>query len=354
MNDALHEQRKESILRSLAIIGFIGAILLIAWLSVKLVNSAPGAFSSLASLAQSLNQPSEDSSSQHVLTIVSNTTLVKAKEPVTVTWNEFDTTGNFSFSYTCTDGVAIDLQNIEGLTSIACNTNYNIGNITSLTFTIDSEKERFADVQYTVSYFGVNDTVARASSVAKVTVINGDVITGLTSTSTSATTTETTTVEEPEKPIEVPVVKPTVPTPIQPTEEVVTKPEPVPEVTYIIPVSNPAGRVDLGVRYLHTGTIAGQTFVPGSIARNSSGAIQFEVWNYGSKTSGDWTFSVSLPNGSTFTSETQTALKPNERATLTIGFPTDNDSTHTFVVIVTEASDEVALNDSFQQPITFR
>ena len=45
-------EKKQSVLKTLAIIGFIGIIIFIAWASVQLVNVLPSAFSSLASLAE--------------------------------------------------------------------------------------------------------------------------------------------------------------------------------------------------------------------------------------------------------------------------------------------------------------
>ena len=87
--------------------------------------------------------------------------------------------------------------------------------------------------------------------------------------------------------------------------------------------------------------------------QDEKGAIQFEVKNYGSKTSDTWEFEVSLPNGGTYSSDEQEPLKPNERAVLTIGFPTTDDSQHTFVVTIDESTDRNSLNDRFTQTVTF-
>lgn len=368
MKDVSQHHKKESILKSLAIFGFIGIIILIAWLSIQLVSVIPGAFSSLASLAESINMQKQTAMEDKELkniTVTSSATLVNAKEAVTASWGAANVPGSFTFSYQCTDGVAIDLQEIDGMKSITCDTNYNIGNVTSLTFTVDSEKNRYSDVRYTISFLGTNDTMPRASGTAQITVINSDIKSVLATTVNNEEETATPVIEEtlkrvvaPEATPSTPVVETVVETvPSTPVTETVKPIAPTPtyeqQYTYTIPVSDPNGRIDLGTRYLNVGNIVGSTFIAGAVRQGEAGAIQFEVKNYGSKTSGTWTFSVTLPDGRTYKSETQAALKPNERAVLTIGFPTVTVSSHTFVVIVSETNDKVNLNDSFQQKVTF-
>lgn len=363
MNDVSQKQKKDSILKSLAILGFVGIIILIAWLSIRLVTIIPSAFTSLASLAESVNdqQPVVTSDTElKTITVTSSTSLLNTKETVTASWGEATVPGSFTFAYQCTDGIAIDLIEAEGTKSIDCDTNYNIGNVTSLAFTVDSEKDRYADVRYTVSFLGTNDTTPRASGTAQITVINSDIKNVL---ATTATTTEekgeANAVEEtdspnsPETPITETVIEPIIPKPTVTESVRPNPPKYEQQYTYTIPVSDPNGRIDLGTRYLNLGTITNNTFVPGTVKQNGSGAIQFEVKNYGSKTSGTWTYSVTLPNGDNYKSPIQTALKPNERAILTIGFPVTATNSHTFIVIVSETSDQVVLNDSFQQKVTF-
>jgi hypothetical protein len=359
MNDVSQHQKKESVLKSLAIIGFIGIIILIAWLSIRFVNVIPGAFSSLASLAESVNEKKQtvmEDTELKTITVTSNATLVNAKESVTASWGEANVPGSYTFSYQCTDGVAIDLQEVNDIKSITCDTNYNIGNVTSLTFTIDSEKNRYADVWYTISFLGTNDTAPRASGTTQLTVVNSEIKNVL---ATTVDNEEEAAEETPEPVVtaeattNTPAVETTPDIPVAETVKPVPTPTYEQQYTYAIPVSDPNGRVDLGVRYLNTGNIIGSTFVAGPMKQDKAGAIQFEVKNHGSKTSDTWSFSVTLPNGSTYKSKTQTALKPNERAVLTIGFPSVTVSSHTFVVIVTEANDQVSLNDSFQQKVTF-
>lgn len=344
----MNEQKKNGFtLKSLAVVGFISIIVLIAWLSIQLVHIVPGAFSSLATLAESVNRQSErvDRATEDTipLHITSNTTLSNTGEPVTLSWGEPNVPGTFTFSYACTNGIAVDLTDVEGLRSIDCETNYNIGNVTSLTIAVDSEKERYADLQYTVSFLGTNDTSPRASGNASLTVINSDIkniLVGEPEEETAPLWTDTETVASEQEVSETQ-------TNTQP-EESYTQ-----EFVYTVPVSDPNGRVDLSVRFLNLGTIVGNTFFPGAVKQNESGAVQLEVHNLGTKTSEMWDLSMTLPSGSTYTLDDQTPLKPNEIATVTIGFPTGNDSSYTCVVTISTQADTNTLNNRFKQPVTF-
>ena len=351
MNDKTSEKKKDSILKSLAIAGFITILILIAWLSIQLVSLVPGAFSSLASLAEGVNQYQKtvlENEEVVPLNVTSNSNLVNVGETVELSWDTVKENGSYTFTYECNEGVAIDIIESDGVRSITCDTNYNVGNTDSLSLNIDSEKERYADVSYKVSFFGTNDQTPRAAGWASVTVVNGDIKDSTTEIAvdddTESTSEEAVMEEETEDNTE------------SETELTAGEEETVfeQEFTYTIPTSDPNGRTDLGVRFLDAGNIVGNSFVPGAIEQNSDGAVQFEVKNYGTKTSDDWEFSLSLPNGGTYSDDDQVELKPNERAIITVGFPTNGDTSHTFLVIVDEITDQNILNDQSQQVVTFR
>jgi len=358
MNEQERQQKKDSLLKSIAIIGFISTVILIAWLSVKLVGLAPNAFSSLASLAETLNERRLDlvSTDENTwsLKVVSDTTLTTAASPVTITWEAAETAGNFTFSYACKEGIAVDLIDVADLGSIACNTEYSLGTATAVTFSVDSEKERYTDLAYTISFVGNNDTSPRATETMQLTVVNNVINTDQDNSVAIEAPEETTTAPKP-------ITTETPATPVIPTPEVVAENTPstvtpplyTEEVIYVTPVSDPNGRTDLGVRFVGTGTIANNSFMPGVVSQNKAGAIQFEVKNYGTKTSGTWNISVNLPDGSLYESKAEAALKPNERAVMTIGFLAVAVATHTFIVTASEANDNYVLNDSLQQTVRF-
>lgn len=355
-------EKKDSVLKTLAIAGFVAIIIFIAWLSIQLVTVLPGAFTSLASLAEGVNQYQQSIIEPEPIVdiaVSSNTGLVNAGDQATIIWDTTDTPGTYSFSYECKDGVAVDIVNPDGLQSIACETNYNIGNVDSLTIAIDSEKHRYADLNYTIAFLQTDESEPRASGDAHITIVNSDV----------------STVGADDEPADEQVAANDAPS----TEPVVTEPEetpadPEPEVAgvsdestdtspaapvfeqefiYAIPTSDPNGRTDLATRFLSVGDIINGTYLPTFLTTSENGAIQFEVRNLGTKTSGDWTYSVTLPNGSTYESPEQAPLKPSERAVITLGFPPSDVDTHTFRVEVDTTADFSPINDSFAETVPF-
>jgi len=339
--------KKDSILKSLAIAGLLAVLLVVAWLAIQLVHIFPGAFNSVASLAESVNQNQETiidtNQEMDSLTIISNTSLINNGETIEIEWNKANTNGSYVFSYECIDGIAITHMTTAGDRPYDCDTNYNIGDIGALTLAIESEKNRYVDVSYTIAFLRTNDTQPRATGSNTVTVVN---------TAINNQFTSDTTVSEEEEEISEPVE---VVTETEPTTPTLTPGTPTytQEFTYAIPVSNPNGYTDLGATYVGVGSVVNRSFVAGPVSGDDEGAIQFTVKNFGTKTSRDWTFTMELPNGSTYESPTQDALKPNERAVLTIGFPAGAPAIHTFELTIDESSDRNSRNDSFSQTVGF-
>ncbi|MEY3783736.1 MAG: hypothetical protein RLZZ230_58 [Candidatus Parcubacteria bacterium] len=341
MND-VPKTKKTALLKILAIFVFIG---LITWTSIKLVAVAPQAFSSLASLAEGLNQyrntltndSNEATTTPASITVTSNKTLVPAGDNFELAWSIAENQGTYTFSYDCTEGVALDILNIDGIRSINCNTTYNVGNVSTLSLKADSEKNRFSEVNYQIAFLATNDTTPRATGSASITIVNDKLSDLAMKPDTEPAPTEEIVVTETK------------------TTSVTTKPAPTyqQEYVYTIPVSDPNGKTDMAVSFINTGRIVVDTFFTGAIKQNESGAIQFAVKNQGTKTSSDWTFSVTQPNGETYTSAKQKPLKPNERAVLTVGFNTIDKSSHNFLVSVSENTDKNNLNNNFTKTVTF-
>ncbi len=346
------EEKKPRFSKPVAVAGFVVIIALIAWTSVQIVRLAPTAFSSLASLSQGISNY-RDTMSDDIdtdLTVASNIKLADAGKPVTITWNQDSREGSYAFSYACLEGVTVDIVDDEGLRTIACDTRYSLGVTDAVTVIINSEKARHIDVPYTISFMRQNDTGPVRSGENTLTItnesINDDVAVV---TPDGVVLGEEDEIEEVTEEVKEEAPAPAAPAP-KPKPVVVT--EPVTEYVYEIPVSNPNGFTDLATRFLNVGDIVGGRFVAGGIERDDSGAFQFEVKNIGTKTSGTWTYTVTLPDGDSYTSPTQTALKPNERAVITLGFDTPDKASHTFVVTV-EIEDRVSSNNSFRRAVTF-
>lgn len=120
--------------------------------------------------------------------------------------------------------------------------------------------------------------------------------------------------------------------------------------TYQVPVSDPNGKTDLQVTFVGVGNInsSGRFNQTNSINEGDKGAMQFTVKNIGTKTSSAWTFEALLPNGSTFASTAQVALKPSESSTLTLVFGTEDlDSSERIGATVSGGGDVNPSNNSF-------
>jgi len=300
------EEKKNALTKTFAIVGFTALIIFIVWFAVQLVGVLPSAFSSLASLADSVYNYDNNQELQ----VSTNNSVVNAGESFTISWTHMKGVGAYSFSYKCTEGVALDVKNTEGaIVSLNCDTPVALAQSTSLEVLIASEKYRFVDVPYTIT-FAKDETDESVKSTTKtITVVNASIpATGVVVAPVVTTPqTPTTPVDNTPAPVVKPVVKPTTTT--------VTK------VVYGIPVSNPNGVVNLQTTYFGAGSLSGSTFVPATkIDMDLKGAIRFEVKNIGTKTATNWSYVAHLPSDITYTSPIQKELKPNERAVITLGF----------------------------------
>ena len=362
MNTNTDNKGKEGVLKTLAIGGFIGLIIIIAWLGIQLISFMPNAFSSLASLADSVYnyQPVE-------LVVVSNKAVANAGEAFTLTWNKPKQVGSFTFAYACTEGVATEVRVAGGaIAAVECDTDLNIGAVNSLDVSVTSERNRFTEIPYTISFIPAKSSEASATKENTITVVNA-MISPVVVEAASSTVTEVTV-----KPIPEPVVatkpKPVTPTPAvsvpKPTPApVVVKPTPRPTPTpvvvskpvYSIPVSNPKGMTDIGVRSFGIGTVDtnNRFSAATTIDNDAKGAIQFEIKNFGTKTSDSFTYTTTLPNGVEYTSPVQTALKPNERMVATIGFDaSDMTGVKSFSVSVAVTGDSNKANNQFTSKVS--
>jgi CARDB len=333
-------EKKEGILKALAVLGFLAIIGFIAWASVQIVAYVPRGFTHLASLAQSVNHYKDSLGKNDTsLTLTSTTTEAKAGEPVKFTWNKQPQAGTYAFSYKCTNGVGVSIVDTEGLRSLTCDTEYGLGDTDVVSVIVDSEKQTQTDVTYAISYTDENHVGPKHSSENKLTVMNPKLLpTG------DGTVLGIKDKTEWKDTISNPTPKP-----------VVVNATPLPhkaETTPSAPVSNATGYTDLQTIFLATGVISGNTFAPGPMQRNGEGAFQFAVTNLGTKTSQTWTYTVTLPDGDVYTSPLQAPLMPGEEATIALGFPTNDTATYSFVVVVAEQSDINFKNNNLYQTVT--
>lgn len=307
MNQVTQEQ-KDAVTKTLAIVGFIAAILFAVWLAVQVVSVIPSAFSSLASIADGVYKYNDDVP----LTVVTKNSVVNTGEAFTLTWTQMPRPGTYSFSYECTEGASIDIRDAQNnVVGLNCATPLSLGSQTTLDIIVTSEKQRFTDITYSVAYRPNDTSREMLTSNSQITIVNASIPTRAVATDEPAEGTvagEST--SEPEA------------VPQSPNTGLVAgTPTTIETLIYAIPVSDPNGTVDLAVTYLGVGELEGKTFIPGgTIDKDAQGAFQFSVQNIGTKTSKDWTYEALLPSGIEYASKVQDVLKPNEKAIITIGF----------------------------------
>ncbi len=329
---------KTAAIKTLAIVGFFATIAILVWLLIQGLRVMPGAFTSLASLAESLqNYQAGDE-----LSIATEKSIVVSGESFKVTWTDLRRDGNYEFAYTCTSGITVEIRGGEGdLITIPCTETLSLPkDVQGLFVSISSDTARFVDVPFSVTFKKNNGDTVTASD-ALVTVVNATIPVA---TEPVATTT-------PEKPVVAEKPKPEV-KPVAPVTKPVVKPTaPAPVVTYVVPQSNPNGFTDLKMTYLGVGEMNGNTFTAKNVFdRSERSGLKFEVKNIGTKTSGTWTFTTVLPDDVVYESPTQIALKPNERVEFTLGFDLDSETNAKTVTVkstVFTKNDTNSKNDSF-------
>jgi hypothetical protein len=336
-------QDSKTLKRRLSVAGLLVILGLFMWLAVQAVQLFPTASSTLASLANSVYNYNPRETRD--FSVSGPTTMVNSGDVFDLAWQTLRIPGQYSFYFNCTEGVSANIRSEDRtFTEATCGKSYDLGDINKVEVAFNSDRARFAEVDYNINFYRTNHTNPTASASGTVTIINPDLsLTGepiSTSTSSSATTTLGTTPSTPQEVVtdRSPSTPPratsttnvvATSTQARPTTPTSTRPTPQIEYTYTIPVSRPDGFTDLAVSYLGVGSFSstGQFINTGRIQTFSVGAIQFNVHNLGTRTSETWRYVAELPNGQIYTSPDQAPLKPNERATITLGFPALGDAT---------------------------
>lgn len=315
-------------IKSIAIIGFFATIILIVWMATEGIKRAPAAFSSLASIAESI----ANYRAVHELKIVTEKTVVNSDEPFQISWTDVKQAGEYHFSYACTGGVDLLVRGGEGaLVPVSCTDTLSLpATVHGLFLSVNSEDMRFTDIPLKVTF--TNDAKDETlESETKITVVNATIPTteqpAVAVAETPTPKPETVTPAEPAK-------DPVVTKPVETTETVVPtevvsapKPAPKPVTTIVYPQSNPNGYSDLAIKTLGSGVLRNDVFTyTAKYDRDLRNSIKFDIRNVGSKTSKEWHFETILPDGTIYESDTQVGLKPNEHVEFTLGFTIDEDS----------------------------
>lgn len=344
--------------KTLAFIVFLGLLIILAWLTIMGVRHLPGAFSSLASIVDSI-QPGRTPS----FATTPQESTVNHNQTTTLRWTGVPNRGSYALRYECVPGVSLEaLSNTEGTQALECDTFYNLGSATSVSVMFRSTVSRFVDVPYTVAFIPDRDSETRIETDAVITVVNPALAVRDADEDSAPAT-------EPDDEIEVD----TPPTPPEDSIETErpdagpsqppTHTAPAPQYTYVevpiysVPVSDPGGFTDLKVSFMGLGTLdSSNQFIPlATMNRGETGAIRFSVQNIGTRTSETWSFRAVLPSGRVYESGPQTVLKPNERSTITLGFRApETAGRYDFSVETTTVRDRNTANSGFNWALQVR
>ena len=339
MQDSSNGRR--AVIKVLAIVGFLATITVGVWFMVQVVGALPGAFSSLASIANSLNT----NRGEEELTVATGRSIVNSDELFTISWTTLDREGTYQFSYACTEGISLDVETENGtLVPVPCGEVRSLPEgENTLDVRIASERRRFSDVPFTIAFVESDEVVTERTN--KVTVVNATIPLSaeLAENGESTSTDETSEGTEEEDTV---TEQPTTPSP---TSAPRPTPQTTPQVITVMPQSDENGFTDLAIRYLGIGELDDDTFVPRATLDNDTrGALKFEVKNIGTKTSEEWAFTVNLPSGFEYESDEQAALKPNERVEFTLGFsPSESEDDADISAEIFADEDTNSRNDRF-------
>lgn len=334
------------LVKLLSIAGLFAIIVLFIWLIIQGVRMFPSAFSSLASIAETIHtyRPRGD------LEIHLEKNIVNSGEAFILTWNDMGK-GTYTFNYTCADEVRFSVRTDAGvLQDVACTENLTLPEgVTGLFVSVESRSQRFSEVPFQITFDperGDNKITKGTVTVVNATVpqiAHGDTdMPKVEIPASEATSTpETPAVSTPQPAAPTPATQPKPAVPTQPASTVVA----------LYPQSLPNGYVDLKISYLGVGRILNGVFVPeSSFDEDDRAAFRFEVKNIGSKTSGEWSYDLLLPGNVPYHSDEQAPLLPNERAIFTVGFDLleSNDRVVSLKASTETANDTNSKNDSFE------
>lgn len=348
--NTVNEESKSSAIKTLAIIGFIAAVVAGLWITVQVIKLIPSAFTSLASIADSLY------GGKSGLMVETEKDVVNSGEPLRLSWSPMRREGSYVMNYACVEGISAETRTEGGEVvrfdceeGVAFASGVFKGEERVLEVVFTSEKQRFTDVPFTITFFeqGENEE-ALYTKDGLVTVVNATISqAGVVAGAAVATPKPNPVVT---KPTTVATPKPT------PTKPTVIKTLPVTTTGYT--TSNPNGFVDLQMTYIGIGEMSGNTFTSkASLEAGENSALRFSVKNIGTKTSGNWSYDLDFPGESDdeFNSNSQAPLLPQERIVVTLRFTaTDNDGSEFVKGEVTGGNDSKKANNSFSKKIEIK
>lgn len=298
---------KSAVVKTLAIVGFLVTIGFIIYFVILGVKKAPDGISSLASIAETINQyrPQGDE-----LTVATEKIVVNSEEQFQISWTDLQTThGEYRFTYECTDGVHLSIRGADG-TFIPMNCGETLtlpATVHGLFLSALSDNLRFSDVPLTISFVNA-DGDTTLSNTTKITVVNATIP------SRNDDTLADNTPSTAQTPVETPAVTESVKIPTSTDSAVVSEITPPTQHTS-------AGYSDLSITALGSGVLTNGLFTYAQTFRTGlNNAVRFDVKNVGTQNSGAWSFKTILPTGEVYQSPIQAPLAPQAHVEFTLGF----------------------------------
>jgi len=335
------QQSKDTVLRILAILGFLAVIVIGILLAIQVVHLAPKAFSSLASIAQNIHEyrPTADKAEELVITLNGGESLVNSGESFTLEFDPLLKSGAYILSYECTEGIAVDVQAGDRTKPVNCENGYEIpADTNQLTMFVSSERNRFTDIEFSVTHIDDENRITTAVNDT-ITVLNSSIPESQTELAANISS------EEEEPAAEDIAVADTPPLGLYPSE-----PKPAPAAPApVTPAPQPI--IDLVTTFIAVGELDDDNFIETkNLTEGHKGAIRFVVTNAGTLTSDVWTFTTTLPSGTIYNSKPQVPLKPGEFAVMTVGFSDiGTANNHQFDVNVLTKDDVYRENNAFSK-----
>src|SRR5680860_115856 len=169
MNNETEKNSNDRVMKSFAVVGLVIVVILIAWFAIQVIQLVPNAFSSLASLADSVYNRQEDIS----LEIAPSESTINSDSSAELKWSNVESKGLYVFSYECTPGVSLEIRTQAGADQVECDSPYTFEDgvfETELTFT--SKNERFTDVPYHITFIPEEGDTDEQRVTRTMTVVN--------------------------------------------------------------------------------------------------------------------------------------------------------------------------------------
>ncbi len=331
---------KSAVVKTLAIVGFLVTIGFIIYFVILGVKKAPAGISSLASIAETINQYQPHAEE---LTVATEKIVVNSEEQFQISWTDLNTDGEYQFTYECTDAVHLSVRSENGtFVPMSCAETLTLPTtVHGLFLTAVSDDFRFSDIPLTVSFVDAHgDTTLH--NTTKITVVNATIPSR---TDDALTKNTPSTSQTPNKSDVTPSV-----TDEETVAVVIPKETKIPPTQPVV-----KGYTDLSISAVGSGVLTNGVFTYTSgFSIGLNNAVRFDVQNSGTQTSGSWSFKTVLPSGELYESPIQAPLAPQAHVVFTLGFFLDgytkNSATFTHTLFI-QGSDSNTQNNTISQSV---